>query len=69
MQQQEDARRGEADLSNLFGQKFPSWHTVGKEATAYAHAIPSWGNGIYASPITSLEVFKKRLDVTISAMV
>lgn len=48
-QQQEDARPGEADLGNLFEQKFPPWQTVRKEATAYTHAIPSCGNSTYTS--------------------
>lgn len=34
---------------NLCRQKFPSWQTVGKEVSAYTHAIPSWGNGVCTS--------------------
>lgn len=47
MQLQEDAKPGEAELGNIFRQKYPPLQTVGKEATAYSHTIPSCGNNTY----------------------
>lgn len=48
-QQQEDSRPGVADLGNLSGHEFSPWQTVGKEASPYTHAIPSYGKGTYTS--------------------
>lgn len=58
MQQWEDAKPVEADLGNLFRQKYPPWQTVGKEETTYSHAIPSCGNNTHGSGYLGLALYR-----------